>query len=50
VRALRDGLAAVLVICIGTRVAVELVTPVLPVLVTAFFILFVLTVAFGRRW
>ncbi len=48
-RTLRDGLAAVLVICILTRIAATLVTPALPSLVTAFFIVLVFTIAFGRR-
>lgn len=48
-RALRDGLAVVLLAAVTLRIAAALVTPALPLLATVLLIVLVFAVAFGRR-
>ena len=48
-RAVRDGLGLILLICVIVKVSAWLVTPVLPLLVTLFAMLTVYVVILGGR-
>lgn len=51
---MRNGLGMVLLVCLITRIAAELVTPALPLVATLLFLAFIFTLIFGgpgrRRW
>lgn len=51
-RALRNGIGLVLVVCLTTRLASELISPALPLVLTVFVAVWLVNIVFGgtRRW